>query len=108
MFDVLIDLFDIHKNDNNLMDQQNEHLHFYLYIYFYLFIRKTKKDQQNKYSSYIEHFLHDHIFVFHDYIEIVLDNKLQNQYHDNNHDKLSNHMDHVHAMIYLEDILSMI
>jgi hypothetical protein len=61
-----------------------------------------------KESSYIEHFLHDHKFVFHDYIEIVLDNMIQDQYHDSNHDKLSNHMDLVSATIDSEDILRMI
>ncbi len=52
--------------------------------------------------------MHNHTFVSRDCIEIVLDNKRLGQYHDNNHDKLYNRTDQVHAMILLEDILPMI
>jgi hypothetical protein len=52
--------------------------------------------------------VHDHTFVFRDYIEVVLDKKIQDQYHDNNHDKLNNHVDQVHAMFVWEDILHLV
>lgn len=58
-------------------------------------------------NPYIEHFVHNHISVSRDCIEIVLDSKRSDQYRDSNHDKLYNRMDQEHARILLEDRLSM-
>jgi hypothetical protein len=47
----------------------------------------------------------NHSFVFQHYIEVVLDNSKQDQYHDSNHDRVNNRTDQVYAKIYSEDIL---
>lgn len=103
MFEGLICQRYTRRNDNNLSDQESEHLRFCPCIYFDL-KEESEPCISIEITPYIEHSTRGHIVVSRDCIEVVRGSERRDQCHRSNHDKWCNRTDREHARILWRDI----